>query len=279
VNRLICCTTLTEGERWTRRQLKELRTARFRPRAVAAFLAASHRRAGEIRRARPDLAAQAHAWTAVGAVVWTGAAVAGIRPFRRRAAAGLAWWAAVGIMLDWHLGMVETEDGQPRRLGPADALTLARAWLVPVLATDLQPTAVLAAAATDAFDGPIARATAPTRAGRDLEGLVDSAVYAAALISAHRHRRLSPPVVDLELARLAAGFGYAVARYFARLDAPDLAVVHAARATTAIRVAGLVAAGRGHRRIGDALVAAGSVLATSETWRRAVGRRSVGGSA
>jgi len=34
-------------------------------------------------------------------------------------------------MLDWHLGMAEGGDGRPReRLSPADAITLARFWLV-----------------------------------------------------------------------------------------------------------------------------------------------------
>jgi hypothetical protein len=37
-------------------------------------------------------------------------------------------------MLDWHLGMFETDDGRPRRLGPADALTLSRVSLVPTVA-------------------------------------------------------------------------------------------------------------------------------------------------
>jgi hypothetical protein len=45
-------------------------------------------------------------------------------------------------MLDWHLGMAEGGDGRPRaRLSPADAVTLARFWLVPAV-----PAAALAGA-------------------------------------------------------------------------------------------------------------------------------------
>jgi hypothetical protein len=88
-------------------------------------------------------------------------------------AAGLAWWAACAAMLDWHLGMVEEEDGRPASLAAADACTLARAWLVPVAADAAHPAAVALAAATDVLDGRLARASRTTRAGRDLEGLVD----------------------------------------------------------------------------------------------------------
>jgi hypothetical protein len=86
--------------------------------------------------------------------------VAKPRPIR-----GSAW--------HWHMGMFETEDGLPRPLGHADALTLSRAWLVPAIADDLDPRLLAIAIATDALDGIAARATEPTRAGRDLEGLVD----------------------------------------------------------------------------------------------------------
>ena len=121
---------LTEGERWAREQLDLLRVARFRPRSLGAFLVASQRRAGEVRRARPELARQSRIWIGAGGVAWIGLAATGREPFHGHLASGLGWWAAVGVMLDWHLGMIETEDGEPRPLGPADALTLGRAWLV-----------------------------------------------------------------------------------------------------------------------------------------------------
>ena len=162
---------MTEGERWARDALAELRERRSLPR----FLLESHRRAAATRARRPRLALQARAWSAAGAVAWT------LPPVRSHARPGLAWWLAVALMLDWHLGMIETEEGVPRRLGLADGCTLLRAWLVPLAARDPRPVVLALGLATDAADGPLARRSAPTRAGRDLEGLVDSAFVAAAL--------------------------------------------------------------------------------------------------
>ncbi|MEO7197483.1 MAG: CDP-alcohol phosphatidyltransferase family protein, partial [Solirubrobacterales bacterium] len=239
--------------------LRELRARRFTPASVVSFLAASNRRADEVRRARPELARRARRWELAGPVAWSGLALGGREPFRRRAVSGLAWWGLVAMMLEWHLGMIESEDGEPRNLGPADALTLARAFLVPVIADDLDTAALTAAAVSDVLDGVAARATVPTRAGRDLEGLVDAAVLAAALRCAHRTGRLSPAVIALELGRIAAGCGYTVAVYFARTQAPSRTVARAGRLTTPLRLAGLMAAGRGSRRLADTLLAAGSL--------------------
>jgi hypothetical protein len=238
---------LTEGERWAREELERLR---FTPASVARFLAASWRRSAEIRRARPELARRARIWMAVGGVLYV---VAG----RPRA---LAWWAATAGMLDWHLGMFETEDGRPRNLGPADALTLARAWLVPLALDTPTPLVCLAAAATDVLDGPAARRTGPTRAGRDLEGLVDACFAAAALRGARRRGWLGRGPVAGENVRIGAGFAAAVGVWFGRAQPPPAALLHAARWSTALRVAGLVAAGRGRRRAADALLLAGSGL-------------------
>ncbi len=148
--------------------------------AFARFLVASHRRAAENRARRPELAAQARRWSAVGAAAWL---VVGRSP------RGLAWWGLTVLMLDWHLGMVETESGEPRPLGPADACTLARSWLVPLAADRAAPLVVAAGFTLDAVDGPLARASAPTRAGRDLEGSVDAAFTVAALARRGTPRR------------------------------------------------------------------------------------------
>jgi phosphatidylglycerophosphate synthase len=253
-------TTTTGGERWTSEQLDALRAAGFSPTAVARFLGASRSRAAEVRAARPELTRQARTWTALGALAWAAPALAGAEPFRRRVRSGLAWWALTGLMLDWHLGMVETEDGRSRPLGPADACTLARAWLVPVAADS--PTALVcgAAAATDALDGVLARgAGGGTRAGRDLEGLVDVAFALAALRGAVRNGWLGRPAATLETARLVTGALLSTAAYFGTSRAPDAAMVHAARVTTPARAAGLIAAGLGRRRAADVLVAAGAV--------------------
>jgi phosphatidylglycerophosphate synthase len=247
---------LTDGERWARAELEGLLERRFSPAAVAGFLAASFRRSADVRRARPELARQARRWMAVGAAAWL------LPPFYGRARAGLAWWALTSLMLDWHLGMVETPDGRPRPLSGADALTLARAWLVPLAACAPTPAVTGAAALTDVLDGALARRGEPTRAGRDLEGLVDACFGAAALRGALRHGAVAPAAVGAELARLGAGFGYALVVYFGRADAGRVGRYHrvtrAARLTTPVRAAALIAAGLGRRRLASALLAAGS---------------------
>jgi hypothetical protein len=255
---------MTEGEAWAHEQLERLRRARFAPAAIVAFFAASFERSAEVRRDRPALARQARGWLALGALPWLAAGRRGLR--------GLAWWAAVALMLDWHLGMVETEDGRARPLSAGDALTLARAWLVPVAARAPTPAVCALAAATDALDGPLARRVGPTRAGRDLEGMVDACFAIAALRGARRRGWLGRRAVGAELLRLAAGFAYALLVYFGRARPPDQALTRAARATTPIRAGGLVAAGCGRRRLGETLVVGGA-LAGVVALGRALGRR------
>ncbi len=250
---------LTEGERWSREQLELLLRARFGPRAVAGFLAASQRRANAERAARPRTARRMRRWMLAGGAAHVAVAVAGDHDARRRLPGALGWWTASWVMLDWHIGMLETEDGRPRNLGPADAATLARAWMVPLAARGAGPALCLAAWASDGFDGRLARATEPTRLGRDLEGLVDACFSAAALRGAWRTDTLPAWAVAGELARLGGGFAYALWLYFGRAEAPDATVTRAARLTTPIRVAGLVAAGAGRRRTAGTLVAGGSL--------------------
>lgn len=249
---------LTEGELWSREQLAALLAARFSPPSIARFLLASQRRANAVRAARPELGRQAWTWMAVGGGSWLALAAAGAQPFRGRWHGGLAWWAATAVMLDWHLGMVETVDGRPRPLGAADAVTLVRAWLVPVALEDPTPTVCALAAATDVLDGRLARRSQPTRIGRDLEGLVDACFAAAALRGALRCELVAPAVVAAELARLAAGFGYALYVYFGQVSAPDARVIRAGRVTTPVRAAGLVAAGLRRRRLADVLLGVGA---------------------
>jgi len=262
--RIAVCGHLTEGERWTREQLEVLLVRRFSPPAVAGFLVASQRRAGEVRRARPELARRSRAWIAVGAAayagtcaVWSARGADGPPPLRPRTAA--AWWTATWLMLDWHLGMVETQDGRPRNLAVADAMTLARVWMVPVAL--VRPTAplTLAAFATDVLDGRLARASEPTRIGRDLEGLADSAFAAAALRGAVRRRWLVPAVAHAEMARLSLGFAYALGVYFGSAQRPDPTVTRAARVTTPVRMAGIAVAGAGRPRLAAAMVGGGAV--------------------
>jgi phosphatidylglycerophosphate synthase len=207
----------------------------------------------------------------VGAGAWLVPAAAGVQPFRRRLGGGLACWGVTSLMLDWHLGMFETADGRPCQLGAADALTLARAWLVPVVADS--PTLLVCAVAgvTDVLDGQLARRAGPTRAGRDLEGLVDACFSMAALSGLRRAGRLGRGPALAEGARLAVGLGYATLAYLVRGHAPDPRFVHAARASTAARFGGLMAAAAGRRNVGDAALVCGStwsIVLTARTARR-----------
>ena len=248
----------TAGELWAREQLELLLDARFAPRAVVRFIAESQRRANAERRARPAVARRTRRWIGAGAGAWSALALAGAEPFRRRIGAFAAWWALTWLMLDWHIGMVETEDGRARNLGPADACTLVRVWLVPAALDEPAPWMSLAAFATDGLDGRLARASEPTRIGRDLEGLADWAFAAAALRGAVARGRLGRVAGAVEIARLGAGLGYAAYVWFGSARAPDPGVLHGARVTTPMRAAGLVAAGFGHRRTADALVIGGA---------------------
>jgi hypothetical protein len=232
---------VTDGERWAREALADLASARWRPAAVGRFLIASQRRANQRRRERPELARQARRWLLAGACAYAPARPPGAVP----------WWTAVALMLDWHLGMVESEDGEPRPLGPADACTLLRAWLVPVVAQRHRPALVALGLGTDVLDGALARASVPTRAGRDLEGLVDGAFAVAAL----RASLLPRPIARLEALRIAAGVGLTTASYLR--GAPVRA--RRDRAAAVLRAGGLLS---GRPRLGGALVLAGALRPT-----------------
>jgi phosphatidylglycerophosphate synthase len=138
-----------------------------------------------------------------------------------------------------------------------------------------RPAPVLCAVgfATDVLDGRAARAAGsePTRAGRDLEGLADLCFASALLIGLRRSGAIGRAASGAELTRTGAGFAYALAVYFGRAQAPDPTLTRAARLTTPVRAAGVVAAAAGHRRSGTALVAAGCAasvaLLTRTAWR------------
>ena len=256
---------MTEGEAWTREQLERLLAARFRPAAVAGFLLASQRRANQVRRLRPEVRQRELRWAATGAGAWLLLAAGRVEPFRQRVGSGLAGWAVTVLMLDWHLGMLETEDGRPRNLGPADAATLLRAWLVPAVAARPSPRLCALGFATDILDGRLARATDPTRLGRDLEGLVDFAFAVAALRGARRRHQLGRLAVATETVRLGAGLTYALLTYFARAEPPDAQLLRAARVVAPVRAAGLIVACSGRRGAGAALVVIGSAAGVAVT--------------
>lgn len=259
----------TEGEEWARRELERLLAARLRPVAIARFLAASQRRAGRVRRARPELVRREAAFAATGAAGWLVLAALDRGPFRPHAVAGLGGWAVTIAMLDWHLGMLETTEGEPCNLGPADAATLLRAWLAPAVAAEPSPLLCAIGFATDALDGPLARATRTTRLGRDLEGPVDAVFAAASLRGARRHGALTSAAPAAEALRLSLGLGYAVASYFGRARPPDAGVLRAARTLAPLRAVGVILAVGGHGRLGEPLLVGGSIASVLLVLRRA----------
>jgi hypothetical protein len=238
---------------------------------VARFLVASQRRADEQRAVHPQTARRMRAWIALGAAAWAVLALCGREPFRGRAGAFAGSWALTWLMLDWHIGMLESELGDPRNLGPADACTLARVWLAPAAADAPRPWMTALAFASDALDGRLARATAPTRLGRDLEGLADATFAIAALRGARRQDWISRGAARAELARIALGTGYGVLDAFGSRNGPDAAALRAARPAAPIRAAALLAAGLGRRRLADRLLLLGTAwggLATAAAVRR-----------
>jgi phosphatidylglycerophosphate synthase len=264
----------TDGELWVHEQLATLRQRRFTPAAMAAFLLASQHRANEVRAQRPELARQSQRWICVGAGSWLALALAGSRRVRVQAPAGLLWWGVCAVMLDWHLGMVETLEGQPRLLGPGDALTLGRAWLVPVAWE--HPTTLTCAAAgiSDTLDGPLARHWAPTRVGRDFDWIIDACFAGATLRGATRHGLLARWAVRAETTWLSLGVARALHAYFVRNDEPDRSLTRHARAFASVRMTGLIAGTAGHLRIGSALLGGGAfaslALSANEFARRLV---------
>src|SRR6266480_3492544 len=113
---------------------------------------------------RAELARRAGYLLAFGAGAWLAPAAVGAQPFRRRLRLGLAWWGITSLMLHWHLAMFESEDGRQQQLGAADVLTLARAWLVPVVADSPTVLVCRLAAVADALACRLARRAEPTRA-------------------------------------------------------------------------------------------------------------------
>jgi phosphatidylglycerophosphate synthase len=197
-------------------------------------------------------------------------AATGRRPYRNRVPSGLAWWTATWLILRWHLGMVETEDGRALPLGPADACTLFRAWLVP-LAAEPRPAVHALALASDVVDGPLARRRGTTRFGRDLEGIVDAAFAAAALRGLARRGAIGRPLVAVEAVRQAAGAIYTAGRYFGAARPPDRGRLHAGRVAAPIRGAGLIAAAAQRRRAAQALLCAAAVTSAAAIVRPTAG--------
>ena len=166
----------------------------------------------------------------------------------------------MALMVDWHLGMVETEAGQPRPLGPADAATLTRAWLVPLAAARLDARRA-AGGLRLRRRGRQARARLqpdarrPRPRGRGRRGVHRGGT--ARIRSPRRSRARDGGWI--EAVRVAAG-DHAHARQLLRpCAAPGRAVSPGRAGDDAAARAGVLAASLGHRRTADVLVSPGAL--------------------
>jgi phosphatidylglycerophosphate synthase len=261
---------LTEGELWTAEALAKLHDDRYRPSAWWRFIGASLKRAGETRRAHPSLVRQARIWGATGAAAWLVASQAADRRghVSHSRTAGLLWWGSVWKMLDWHLGMAEGGDGKPReRLSSADAVTLFRFWLVPLLPAVRTrelcfPALIVVGGLSDWLDGALAQTCGRTRLGRDLDTTADLAFLTAAAVSAEAAGRLPAPGAWAVLGRHLAGTLLALAVVFGRARRP---AIRARPWGGALRVGGLALAVAGARRTGTIVLIAGCLIPPRST--------------
>src|SRR5262249_13331820 len=211
------------------------------PSAWIRFLSASFLRARMQRRQRRRQHCEALAVGGVGIAAWIALALSG-RP--GLGIVGACWWALVVLMLVWHLGMLERLDGRPLRgLGAPNVLTLARAAVVPLLlvvpATALA-VLLLAAAASDVLDGPLARRLdQASRLGLLFDPAVDSFVIGAAAVAEARSQLLPVWAAALVVARWLLPWIGVAAAYFARARAPERAVNASGQVAGTLLVAGL----------------------------------------
>ena len=170
-------------------------------------------------------------------------------------------------MLDWHLGMAEGADGVAReRLTGADALTLIRLWLVPVLpeVRESPPSLcaiILLGGITDWLDGVLAGDQA-TRLGRDLDTAADLCFFGAATQAVHRAGRLPDFAAATLGARYLTGLVLGVLLTFREARRPAIA---AGRWGAPLRAGGLAVAAAGAHRSGGALSVFG--CAALPVWR------------
>jgi phosphatidylglycerophosphate synthase len=166
------------------------------------------------------------------------------------------------------LGMAEGGDGVPRRrLSPADAVTLARFWLVPLtVAARRTPrglaTIIASGGLTDAVDGHLARRYGRTRLGRDLDTTADLCFLTAAAMSLHAAGRLPSPAAWALGARHALGVALTTGAVLARARRP---AIRARPAGGALRIVGLVLCAYDHRRTGAIILVAGCLTPPRST--------------
>lgn len=175
---------------------------------------------------------------------------------------------AVWQMLDWHLGMAEGGDGQPRAcLSPADGVTMTRFWLVPMLPAVAHspaglPGVILAGGVTDWLDGELARRHGRTRLGRDLDTTADLAFLTTAAVTARATGRITPLGFRALAAREATGVGVSLLAVFTRARRPAIR----ARPWGALpRISGLATSTAGLQRTGAALLVIGCLIPPRST--------------
>jgi hypothetical protein len=219
---------LTAGEQWVADELTVLRGAGFTPTALTAFLRASFARSAKTRTNRPVLARQAHRWIIAGTLGTIAVRETAERLDKPVPSRGtlVSWMALEALMLDWHLGMLESPAGDSRDLlSSADALTLARIAVAPLAAAAPPDRTwfillLAVAGASDLLDGQLARRAGPTRFGRDFDSLADLAFRAAAMRGARREGWIDRRAYRLLTARQAGFTCRALWHWFARSQRP-----------------------------------------------------------
>jgi phosphatidylglycerophosphate synthase len=247
------------GETWVREALEALRADGYSGQAWRLFLRRSLERAQETKAARPDLARQSRAWATAGfaAVPLTRRVMPPAVP-RPSLAPSLAWWASVCAMVNWHLGMLETmHEPRWRRLATADALTLTRVWLVPLVASRQRNRSVFLfllaiGATTDVLDGRLAERAGSTRLGRDLDRTADISFFGAAALGAMRSGWIDGRSALAVAFRYALPVAVTAAHYFTRGSRPPEAEIDGRWASSAL-VAGLAVAPR-YPKLGSTIV-------------------------
>jgi phosphatidylglycerophosphate synthase len=194
---------VTAGETWTRELLAELRARRFRPAAWQVCFGRSFERAAETRARRARDHRRLKLLAAAGLAGWAVVALLG-RPWL--GVGGAAWLLAMLLMVDWHLAMLEDDEGRPLPgIGVPNLLGIGRGALVPLLLAVPAPvllTLLALAGASDVIDGWLARAWHyQSRLGRFLDGGVDALVLGAAAIATARLGLLPWWTATLVLAR------------------------------------------------------------------------------
>lgn len=214
--------SLLDSEAWTTEVLVELRCSRFTPRAWVRLVTRSWARADTQRGRHPAAHRQTVVLGLVGGVAWLVPFALG-RPWL--GIAGVSWWIALILMVDWHLGMLERPDGsQLAGLGVANVITSARGGLVPLFpALDRSALVVAFAvfAALDVLDGRLARSRhESTRLGAWLDGSLDGVAAAVLTVSAERLGSVPLWLVLLVVARHAVPWLGAAVAYIALSTRP-----------------------------------------------------------